>query len=299
LFKVRRLAIAVTCYTGGKTLEHLDEISAGWGQLAHEIDVIIITDQADSPQFQEFVRAHRSFRVQLVQPSLIGHPYFLTWIHREVFNQLHRTNPDISHYLYLEDDILFTTENLAYWLEGREALRELGLLPGFLRFEVDAAGRRLATDVLRPEVFASLPRVDSNRSERSWVNLRSSYQGMWFMDRELFEEFLASESFGPDFGHWRIRERATQGLIFESVPAGCFTRTFLQVAETQTLDSRVLVHHLSNRYALDGGSRFARIPVEEVLDLKSGRLKADLRELFRSMNLSRPKLMNKLRARIN
>lgn len=297
--RVQRLAIAVTCYTGGKTLAHLNEISASWARLADEVDVVLVTDQADSPQFQDFARSHRSLRVQVVQPSVIGHPFFLTWIHREVFKQLRQSNPDISHYLYLEDDILFTADNLAYWLEGREALRELGLLPGFLRYEVDAVGRRVATDVLRPEVFAALPRVDSDSSERSWVNLRSSYQGMWFMDRELFDEFLVSDSFGPDFGHWRIRERATQGLIFQSVPKGCFTRTFLHVAKPNTLDSRVWVHHLSNRYALDGGSRLAKIPVEEVLDFKSGRLKADLQELFRSMNLSRPKLMNKLRARIN
>lgn len=296
--KVEHLVIAVPCYSGGKPIRYLHDIAVSWAQLAPRVDVILITDDAERPEFKEFAEFHPQLRVRVVQPSVLGHPYFLTWIHRELFKQLHVENPGISHYLYLEDDIVFGVENLEYWLEGRRMLRPLRLFPGFLRFEIDASGREVSTDVLRTEVFAALPRVDVARSGRSWVNLRSSYEGMWLMDRELFEEFLVSDSFGPDFGHWKVRERATQGLIFQSVPAGCFTRKFVGVLENRTVDPRVWIHHLSNRYAVDAASRFAKIPSDAVVDFKSGRLKADLWEFFRSMNLSRPRLLKKLRAKI-
>jgi hypothetical protein len=297
--KVDRLAIAVTCFAGGGSIDHLDEISRDWRELADDLAVFVISDDAQNPQIVSFTRAFPEFNVVVVEPSVVGHPYLFTWIHRQIFKDLFLNDLRVTHYLYLEDDVFFSTKNMAYWLEARQALRPFGAIPGFFRYEVDASGARFATDFLRTEHFHALPRIDHAGVGYSWVNFRSSYEGMWLMDRELFGEFLSSESFGPDHGHWRIRERATQGLIFENVPSGCFSRKFVGVFVGKGVDTRGLVHHVSNRYASDPNSRFAKILTDDVLDFRSSRWKADIKEVFHSMGLRRPRFMKKFRAHIS
>lgn len=296
--KVGKLAIAVTCFSGGGRINYLGEISRDWRELADDLAVFLISDDAQNPQIVSFVRANPQLNVVVVEPSVIGHPYLFTWVHRQVFKDLFLKDARVTHYLYLEDDIFFSAENMAYWLEARQVLKPFAAIPGFFRYEVDASGASFASDFLRAEHFSALPRIDHAGIGYSWVNFRAAYEGMWLMDRELFSEFLSSESFSPDHGHWRIRERATQGLIFENVPPGCFSRKFAGVLVGKGIDPRALVHHVSNKYVRDPSSRFAKILTDEVLDFRVSRWNADVNEAFHSMGLRRPRFMKKFRARI-
>lgn len=175
-------------------------------------------------------------------------------------------------------------------MEGISVLKPLSLIPGFLRLEVSRSGARFAVDVLRPDAVLDLPRLRASE-DYWWVNMRFVYQGLYLLDRELFEEFVYSEAFGPDVGHWRIRERATQGLIFQDVPYGCFSRNFVGYSVSQGLDPRALVHHVSDRYVHDPISRFSTLPVSDVLQFRKRKVSEKFRSLKESVRLSREELV--------
>lgn len=258
------LHIAVTCFDSGDSWFRALSASVEWGSLATRVRVSIITNNPQNPSIRRFVSESAELEVEIVSPDRVGHPYLLTWIHREIFRESF-SEEHVTHFLYLEDDIYFGKENLEYFLEGEELLKEFGLVPGFMRFEMDQNGKQFAVDVMKPDSIECLPRVLVGQ-DYFWVNLRYVYQGMYLMSREHFAEFLESESFSPDYGHWGIRERATQGLTFEKVPDGCFSRNFIGFIRGQGLDPRSLVHHLSNKYVNVRSSRFSKVPIDNVID---------------------------------
>ena len=260
----KNLHIAVTCFDPGDKAFKIIEASREWASLADTVRVSIITNNPENQSIQEFLATAKGLEVDIFSPHLLGHPYLLTWVHREIFRRSFKEER-VTHFLYLEDDIYFGKDNLEYFLEGEVTLREFGLIPGFLRFEVDKRGKRFAVDVVKSASLDLLPRVLAG-PHYLWVNLRYAYQGMYLMSREQFSEFLESDSFSPDHGHWGMRERAAQGLTFEKVPVGCFSRNFVGLIEGQGPDQRSLVHHLSNKYVEDEFSRFSKIPIPYVVD---------------------------------
>lgn len=270
------LTIAVTCFDSGENTIPLAEISRDWVSLAKRVRVYIVTNNPSNQDVQAFVKENSRLDIELVTPNLLGHPYLLTWIHRELFRRDFEEGL-VSHFLYLEDDIRFDRENLEYFIENEEALRGISLFPGFLRYEVDAAGTKFASDVLRRESIQLLPRVFKN-SRYMFLNLRNPYQGMYIMSRELFAEFVSSDSFTPDEGRWGIRERAAAGLTFEKVPQDCFSRNFVGYIPDQGFDPRCLIHHVSNRYVKDKHSRWARIPVSRIIESNSPSIRRRFQE---------------------
>lgn len=273
---VEHIAIAVTCFDSGNKKIPLAEISQEWASLAKQVRVYVVTNSPENSDIREFVSKNSNLDIVVATPNLVGHPYLLTWIHREIFRRDFEEGA-VSHFLYLEDDICFGRENLEYFLENEEALREFRLFPGFLRYEVDDAGTQFATDVLRTESVQLLPRVIKN-SRYLFLNLRNPYQGMYLMSRALFAEFVASDSFTPDGGRWDIREQAAAGLTFERVPQDCFSRNFVGYIPGEGFDSRCMIHHVSNRYAKDKDSRLASIPVSQVIESHTPSLQRRFRE---------------------
>lgn len=284
--RVRSLVIAVTCFDSGSNRISLHHIARDWANLAGKVKVFIITNNPSNRVIEAFCAENSGLDVTVVVPNHIGHPYLLTWIHREIFREQFVQDSEVSHFLYLEDDIMFTQDNLEYYLEGLSQLGPLNLIPGFLRFEIGPNGKRYAVDVLVSDPVLALPRVVA-REDYWWVNLRFAYQGFYFLDRNLFQEFMESESFGPDAGIWRIRERATQGLTFEKVPKGCFSRNFVGYRPGGHVDERALVHHVSNRYVRIKSTRFARILASEVLLFRRRTISELLRQFQRAFNINR------------
>ena len=284
----RYFHIAVTCFDSGNTSFLALQASREWASLAARVRVSIITNNPKNPSIQQFIAESTELEAEIVSPDIVGHPYLLTWIHREIFRKSF-SEGDVTHFLYLEDDIYFGKNNLEYFLEGEASLKEFGLFPGFVRFEMDQSGKQFAVDVMKSDSIESLPRVLAG-PDYLWVNLRYVYQGMYLMSREQFAEFLESESFSPDKGHWGIRERATQGLTFEKVPVGCFSRNFVGFIRGQGLDPRSLVHHLSDRFLKDSSSRFSQIPIENVIDSYRPTLSRRIEHLRGALRLDRQAL---------
>ena len=96
-----------------------------------------------------------------------------------------------------------------------------------------------------------------------FVSLPNPYQGMYFLDRELMDDFAASPAMSPDFGKWSIREKAAAGLTYVSAPKGFTSRNVVPFcSKRKIIHKECWIHHLPDNYAKDPASEFGKLPVE-------------------------------------
>jgi len=265
-----RLAICVTVHFSMERLKYLEAMAKHFAQLCSSVDVYIVTNaREDSGELAELdaILKNKGFNYDFFTPQGIGHPFLLPWSHFDVFRKL-IDNPSITHYMYLEDDLLVTKDNFEYWQESLETLGPLGLIPSFLRVEQRSSdGQWYSSDAKEQFRFRKLPKVFKN-PEYVFLNLPHPYQGMYLLTRELMIEHLNSRSSNPDFGEWGIRERAGHGLTFYNVPDWCTSRNLVGFdLKTQQFDSRCFVHHLPNNYTnrTPSDGNLGTIQVSEVI----------------------------------
>jgi hypothetical protein len=269
--KPLNLLICVTFHYVSERLTYLQKISSHFSSLAENVEVIIITNERENASVIFNLLAEFNLNIKVISPFLLGHPYLLTWCHIQVFREALLSDQTISHFLYLEDDMCVTAENISYWIEGRERLRRFGLIPSFFRFELcPSTGEAYSTDVIARVNFAVIPKVEFQDIEYAYLNLPSPYQGMYFLDRELMNEHLESQSSSPDFGIWSIREKAAQGITFLKVPEGFTSRNLIGYSMTlDTIDSRCLVYHIANNYITNPDTPHAKIRVADLIFVPS------------------------------
>ena len=259
------LAACVTFFFNRVRLGYLAQVLSNYVGMASTADVYIVTNVSDEPSREEIRAALPSLpsaiSLHFVTPKGLGHPYLLTWTHREVLQQIVQAG-QATHFLYSEDDLDITRENVAYWLRARELLRPHGLIPSFFRVEQDTdTGAWYSTDCNHTIKFYRQPKLQV--SGETYVCAPNPYQGTYFMDRELMEEFVESPAKSPDFGNWGIREKASQGLTLANVPRGYTSRNLVRVdPKSGSIPQECWVHHLPNNYVEDPQARFGKVPME-------------------------------------
>ena len=131
-----RLAIVVTFHFARERLTYLRRISKEFTNLGNSVKSYIFTNDAKQHATIQRAIAWQGLDVEILSPTLLGHTYLLTWCHLSKAGELFEEDPSISHFLYLEDDIYFTQTNMTWWLQAHHKLRNYGLFPGLLRYEV-------------------------------------------------------------------------------------------------------------------------------------------------------------------
>ena len=263
-----KLAVAVTFFFSEHRIVYLKTIGQRFSEPAETVEIYIVTNEREAEKLRFVTDAFEGtgLKVRFVIPHLLGHPFLLTWTHLEVFRHIITTDSTISHFMYVEDDILVRAENVDYWMRGRQSLREFGLYPSFVRYEQrNNTGPAYASDAFGSADGDSIP-VLFTEDDYCYVNLPWPYQGMYFMDREMMHEHLFGPSSNPDFGDWLIREKAAQGLTFKSVPKGFTSRNLVGYRLDQgRIDEFCLVHHTPNNYVDLEGTALGKTPISTLV----------------------------------
>ena len=132
----KKLLICVTCFFSEDRLQYLKKISDHFAELANEVFVYVITNTRDKSELDLINNAlsGKGFDFKIYTPLGLGHFYLLPWSHFEIVSA-NILDQSYTHFMYVEDDILIKRENIEYWINGREILRNLNLYPSFLRVE--------------------------------------------------------------------------------------------------------------------------------------------------------------------
>lgn len=201
--------------------------------------------------------------------------FYLTWAHKAVLRRMFR-DPALTLMIYLEDDIKFTDESLDYWCRYRQPLAEIGLLPGFVRYE-ERGGVRYVVDQVRRQVIRQEVRLRGMDGEPTFAELDNPYQGMYVLDRPLAERHLGySPHRGPARStlgsgvYWLVRERAAWGPMHDDVPAGFRSRNVVPIRTagraSPRLDPMCLLEHMGRTYVDQADSRFGNFRLENLFE---------------------------------
>jgi capsular polysaccharide biosynthesis protein len=202
----------------------------------------------------------------------LRNPWHLPWMHKQIIaGRFVGTPAEYTHYVNLEDDLEFSFENFCYFLKYRQVLSRWGVLPSFLRIELNYSDDQLY----------STDQTESTRlDDRRVVKL----DGLWFLcmdnpraamfvlDQELAREYIASRSFdleaSKQVSGWPVRERASMALCLENVPEGFLARHVVPADPLRlTMPSFAYIYHLANNYTNNPKSGLGKLPVTKLFSL--------------------------------
>jgi len=267
LGRVARVCVAITYHHVPKRLPYLRAVLRGLSLFpVATMRVVLFTNL----QAEEEIASLKSFCDQImtrveIRPTQVEDPFMLTWAHKPLIGEAFNTT-DATHFVYLEDDMHFTYENFLYFIQWREPLRQLGLIPSFLRTEVSRVFRRIVTsDNQHPIPLAVAPTVMAAGSR--FAQCPSSYCAMFVLDRELAAEYRHSPAFSEKSSRsvctYEVRERSAMGLSFINVPAGFIARYVVRLAGVRP-DPGALMHHVPNNYARSRLTAFGKVPISRL-----------------------------------
>jgi hypothetical protein len=181
-------------------------------------------------------------------------PWNLVWEHKKLLKNDYLISGTEDLFLYLENDMLFTQDNLDYWLSNRNQLNEFNLIPSFLRVEFNSIKNSwVAIDQFGVNHLniSSIPNLSLN--SLTFVQLPNPYSALFLLDYELASEYIFSDAFDMEksrgFIWWDKGARASMGVQFLNVPEEFESRHVIGIIkDTKSIASGALVHHLPNLY---------------------------------------------------
>ena len=266
---IKNLAIAVSFFYVEEKLEFLHTALSNIHKFADDVSVYIFTNRKDRIAEENIKKCWHNYNnvhYTILYPKLLGHPYFLTWSHQEVFKKLVETNNSITHFLYLEDDVYLDINNIEYYIEAEKNLRGSKFIPAFLRYEL-LGEEKIAIDVMVKQIFRVMA-YHKLSDNYYYVNLSYPYQGMYLLSKRYMHEYFSGKAYNPDFNPvWPIREMSTATISFYNVPKGFTSRNLLGCVMKNDkihVDERALIHHLPNKYVADEENLKKILPVNQI-----------------------------------
>ena len=269
----KKLAVCVTFFYREEKINILKKVCKQFVNLADDIDVTIVTNENNVTKItvlkKNIEEVLKNFNIYSVQD--LQHPKFLPWSHLTIMRKKIADN-SFTHFMYLEDDIRVTKENIVYWLNARKALKIYNLIPSFVRTEINFKDQEVyVVDSTKKNNFKKMPKVFSKIKDIAFTNLLFPHQPIYFYDKELMNEYFNEPPSDPDFAipaakdHYQgIVERLDLMLTYHNIPQGFFHRAVVPVdLKNKIIKSYCLVEHLSNKYA-NQKSQFAVIKVKDL-----------------------------------
>ena len=229
-----KIVASIAFFYDEKKLTNLKKVCKNLYEISNETEIYVFTNKISEDEKKRIEHDLKS-NIKIIVIEDILHNRLLPWYHLNLMRKLYERK-DITHFLYLEDDILISKENFDYWVNGRKILKDFNLIPGFIRTEINHETNELyAIDFVKKNKLKNLPEISINH-DYSFINHKYPYQGMYLYDRELMKEHLFGPSSNPDCGHGAfntdyidprminldLMAKANIGLTYLNVPDGFF-----------------------------------------------------------------------------
>jgi hypothetical protein len=272
-----KFVAAITFYYNESKIDNLIQACKSLGEITSNSEIYIFTNK-NSELLINRCKENLSFNVNF---EIINQPVndrLLPWYHVNLMKNFFKRT-EITHFIYLEDDILLNKKNFYYWINSRKILKRFNLIPGFIRTEKNFADSKIyAIDFIKKNKIKNLPNLYLNKTY-NFINHHYPYQGMYLYDRELMKEYLFGPSSNPDCGHGAYKidfldtrminldlmAKANIGLTYMNIPEGFYNRLVtLYNKDLKKIDKACCIEHLSQRYSNEESS-FGNINLEDAL----------------------------------
>lgn len=279
-FLPKKIAVCICFHFKKEKISFLNNICESLASLSQNIDVTVITNEK-KPEIIKLLEeniAQRLTNFKIFVPQNIPNIRLLPWYHLPIIKEKIK-DKNFTHFMYLEDDISISRENIIYWTKARILLKEFNLIPSFILTEKNINKKIYAVNQKKNKLNTR-PRIIIN-NDICFANPENPYQAMYFYDRELMEEHLYSSSSNPDYGHgaynistlnqtminFDLVAKANVGLAYKSIPEGFFSRYVIPVnSKKKLIQDYCLIKHLPNKYISDKNTYFGKVKIEDVFN---------------------------------
>ncbi len=272
-----KIVASIAFFFDKDKINNLNKVCKSLNNISNQTEIYIFTNKVSSDQ-EEDLKNKIEVDVTIKVIDEIVNSRLLPWYHINFMKKLYERE-EITHFLYLEDDILIDKLNFIYWVNSRRILKKFNLIPAFVRTEVNKNDEEIyAIDFVKKDKLKFLPKIMIN-DNYYFINHTFPYQGMYLYDRELMKEHLFGPSSNPDCGHGAFNEnyidtrminldlmaKANIGLTYIDVPEGFFSRmTLLYDKKKSSIDNICQIKHLSNKYS-NNKSWFGNIKIRDAI----------------------------------
>ena len=255
-----RLLVHIAFHFVSHRTRYLETVIAGIA--GYELDQVLIVIDSNTDAVADVVAglqlpSHCTLRVD-VHSGLV-HPFDLTWAHRK---DMELEVAGWDYFMYLEDDIHVPWTTFKQWLARSESVSRRGFIHGFLRVEVDAAGRTVSTDWRLPLRQPAMLEIQGAK----YIRPLAFYQACWVYSRATMQEFIKGAAWKRGFHRWSAVTRGHRNLgaanysrEFAAFGMSCAApgrpRVLLPLDVNGQVDSSAWVWHLPNNYADNPGMR--------------------------------------------
>jgi coenzyme F420 hydrogenase subunit beta len=218
-------SILVTIASYGTAQDHfLRKVIEEYRKLSTQVRIIVLSNQAKEVDGAEVV---------VGLPS--RDPYSLPFAHKEVMAK----NADgYDLFVYSEDDVLITEENVRTFLRAQEKL-EGDEIPGFIRSESDPSGQRFITSINYH--FRWLPGSVVERGGDLFAELSNQHSGCFMVTRAQLKTAIAS-------GGFLVAPHAERYGMLETAASDLYTQCGLKRLVSLSRIHDFIVPHLPNKY---------------------------------------------------
>lgn len=219
---------------------------------------IVICTNAVSRELEELKFSCHSFtEIAVVSIQTLAHPYQLAMYHRAVFEHCYNTDDSVTHFLYSEDDHLFSKTNINYWFEAFDELRDAGDfgIPAWFRIEKRHADQSWVSVDYPGDIPLEASRM-RHHGQNFYLDSIRPYAGAYMLDRVLMQEFIQSPDYlhipppPMDSSYYAVREHAAFGMVQTGLPPDSLSRYRIRLNQhLDLIDPAAYIIHLPNNYA--------------------------------------------------
>jgi hypothetical protein len=269
----KNLSIVICFHYRKKRIRYLKKICENIKTFKFKKKITILTNEINPHKVKLLnkiiIKIFKDSKIIIIKN--IPEPNLLPWY---CFNEIRKQQSDktISHFLYLEDDILINEKNINYWIYLRNHIKKYKLIPGFLRYE-KKNDLLFSADHQEKVILKNTPKFYISQKRSGLLNTKLPYHAACLMDRELLNEYVKNNSISIDYGFhhkilrniYPVKELANIIIGYVNVPTGFHNRFLLPFININEIPSYCLVEHLDARFLRLKKSKFSRIQVKHLL----------------------------------
>lgn len=241
----------------------------------------------------------RGYSVCFDHATGMEHPFHLTWWHKSHLRAWHAAggSPD-DLFIYLEDDIALSQDNLDYFSDTLPLAKTIGCIPGLIVYENDRKGDAVAVGYRGPQILERNHELEL--ADQRYVSPKAPYWPGFILNRELCAEYLASPwsdrqqaETQPQSDRHSCRVHSAWALTYADIPPGLSSRYIVPVDDDLVPLPQSRVLHTAGNYVQSKSLSFGTVRLDDAILRPS--LRANLRLFAWHVSALRRRAVDKLR----